>query len=1430
MTKNKCIYLIVTLLLLLSHGAAMAIPADPRLRSHRQPGGEILHYYVLGDEYAHFAVTNDGLPLVLDNVSNTYMYATLKDGKVVASNIVARDKESRTATELQQMEGLQMQEALLQERVRLSSAHKAATAYLRKAKAAGTDHGIKGKLGNYPTTGKRNSPVILIQFSDVAFSGMNNPKDYYTRMLNEKGFSDNGATGSASDYYTDNSNQQLDITFDVYGPVKVSMPHYYYGNRSAGAAEVLSEACKLLDAEIDFSQYDTDGDGIVDNIFYFWAGYGEADSGDPNDLWPCSWNLMQAKDTLMCDGKYIGSFACSNELRTGKNETEAAPTGIGTFVHEFGHVLGLPDMYDTQYNMLSFTSGYVDLMDKGSYANDSRTPPNLSGYERCVLGWATPKVLDQHADSVLTLRSIASGDVLQIKTNNPDENFFLENRQLEGWDQYLPLHGMLAWHVDYDSLAFNNNVLNCDYTHPRYDLMAADGKRNAATLSGDAFPGTEGITDFDFKAWDGTVLTPGIEAIEERNSLIRFVTKGGNVKVATPANVALEDVSQKSAVLTWRNGKNTLRNNVNVWQGKQLVASYTGIGEERQALNGLEPDTEYLVSVTSVAGHNVSDSASVTLLTLPLPFAERKLQALPATNVSQEGFTANWVAMKDAVDYDLYVNRLVSSETTSEKGYGFDTQAEGMPDLWETSSDTYSSVNGRYGKATPSLRFSADSDYLVAGYTDDRIEHLKFWYVSAKPTGKIIVESLIGGLWEEAGSITQPSTTGTTVDFDIDHAEKVRIRYERTSGYVTIDDVVLTTRGLERIAVEGCAPKKTGKVTATAVSGLAMGQYAYTLCGVNSEGVRSASLNEVRVDVATSVVPDTLTISYCDGELGTASDLSFKNKNDWGEAAVCFPKEALKSYAGSKIIAVNVGLLSRINLDSLKIWIRKDLNGENLVEHTITSSSTPRISKGWNVMELSLPMTITAKDTLYVGYSYKQRSGVSAISYAENPQKGALWTRFGSDGEWTDRSDKGALSVEMVVCGTSLPQYDLQMKHASVLWSTDGKMLVKATVRNKGCRTIKGFTLTAHIQDTEESFNSQFDNVLNTGEECQISFQGSSSVDGVGTQHPIVVSISQLSDGLTDENAFNNTLTADFLYKRHVLLEEFTTEQCVNCPAMAKLLHEVLGEGKYQSGVSMVAHHAGFYTDDFTQPCDNSLTWLFNNNGATYAPALMFDRFAFGVTEAGLPTPVLLASDASTLRKLLDYRLDLGSHVYMHSTVSKDGDKFNVSVEGGRSSEYTTPLYITVYVTENNVKAKSQTGATGEYYHQHVIRAYNSVWGDSVDFSGDNTFEYQWTFTLPDGYDADNVEVVALLAPFDENDPSACTVENATRGYLPGHVDDIDSASNSMTVKDVTYYTLDGRKLPGKPAVQGLYILRQTGADGRTVTSKEYVKVGSCAK
>lgn len=835
-----------------------AVPADPRLRTHLQANGELLHYYVVGDEHGHYTVTEDGIPISYDTANKSYVYATIRNSAVVNSSIIAKDKSLRTDEDNRILSTLQSAEVLSMQK------QKRVEVLRQKKLNASSQSGVPGKVNDYPTIGKRNSPVILIQFSDLSFSSVEDPHDYYTRMLNEKGFSDHNGTGSASDYYYDNSCGLFDATYDVYGPVTVSKPHFYYAATTTGVADALAEACELLDGQIDFSQYDTNNDGVVDNVFYFYAGYGQADSGDPNDIWPCSWDLRMAKDTLICDGKYIGSFACSNEIRYNVNDPEPVPTGIGTFVHEFGHVLGLPDMYDVGYNMMSFTAGYIDLMDKGSYTNDSRTPPNLSGYERCSLGWVVPRVLDLSADSVVTIQPIKENDVLQVTTGNPDESFFLENRQQEGWDAYLSLHGMLVWHVDYDSLAFYQNVVNTDYTHPRYDLVEADGKATESTRNGDSYPGVSNITTCEFQSWDGETSPVRLEEINELDGLIRFVVSGVEFDIDKPANVKTGNVSQTAISLSWDKNPNALDYVVSVLQDGKTVYHKEEIKDGSIEINGLNPDTEYKVSLYAVSGINRSDSVVLYETTLPLPFNERSVVSLQPANISETGFTASWEPLKDAVGYELYVyNTVVNSETT-DKGYDFAGQAAGMPSGWSTSSTVYSSVAGRYGEAAPSLRFSDDADYLTVSYPDEDIEALSFWYVSTKSAGKLYIDRLSGGQWSVADSIMPLQTEGTTVNFAFDDVQAVRIRYARESGYVTIDDVNVTVRGVTHNPVANLCPVSTGNVTSYTVDNLSSGNYLYKVAAINADGTRSQSYNEIKVSLGTTGVIDNVILD--DGE------------------------------------------------------------------------------------------------------------------------------------------------------------------------------------------------------------------------------------------------------------------------------------------------------------------------------------------------------------------------------------------------------------------------------------------------------------------------------------------------------------------------------------------------------------------------------------
>jgi M6 family metalloprotease-like protein len=1424
--NKKILFIAICLLSLISFSQkSMAIPADPRLRSNVQQGGSVLNYYVIGDEHGHYSVTADGRPIIYNASTRSYEYATVNGQKVVGSGIIAKNAADRSQTDNQQLASLASDKAMSMLVADLRSAIHSDGMRHSVRKTSSDSSTDWGKVNDYPTTGKRHSPVVLIEFADLSFSSMSNPNTYYTNMLNEHNFSENGGTGSAHDYYYDNSNGQFDVTYDVYGPVRLSKPHNYYGTIGSGAADALYDACKQLDGKVDFSQYDSNNDGKVDNIFYFFAGYGEADSGDSNDIWPCSWDLLLAKDTLKCDGKYLSSFACSNEIRYNSDDVVAVPTGIGTFVHEFGHVLGLVDFYDTSYSVLSFTSGYVDLMDKGSYLNDTRTPPYLSGYERATLNWATPRVLDMKADSLITLNKVNANDVIKVKTTNDKESFYLENRQQEGWDKYLPLHGMVEWHVDYDSLAFYTNTANNDYTHPRIDLVEADGQKTLNTRSGDSFPGASNVTECSFTTWNNETLPEHLSYITENNGQIMFYLDGATIDVAAPKDLKAININKRGFTLSWSKVPNALSYDVVVKAAADTITSST-VYDDSLVVTGLTPDTQYSVSVTAIAGKNKSAESLLNVTTVPLDFNERKVIADAATGVTENAFTANWEPMKDATDYELNVNTIDYSATTDDYSYDFAEKADGMPAGWTSSSNVYSSVNGYYGTAAPSLRFSSDNDYLEMSHTDGLISKLTFWYRSAKATGKIFIEKYDKGTWIAIDSISSPATTGTSVSYDCNDAQKVRIRYQRVSGYVCIDDVKTSVRTVTRKPVENYSPLRTGKVTSCKVEGLSKDNvYRYTVTGINASGVKTVPSDEIGV---TTTASDSLNIGFCDGELGSKSDMSFDSNNDWGNAAIHLTKETLKPYVGGSIVSLRVGLMSRINLDSLKVWIRSSLDGSNMRESAITNKTSQKISRGWNVLSFGTPYIIKNGEDLYIGYSYKQRNPVAAIAYINEPAPEAFYLKLGSDAQWSDNSAKGALCIEATVVGNTLPKYDLKMKKVSLRYSVDGTMNIDATIRNNASKTVNGFSVKTAISGADEMSINKFDDSLTPGEEKMFSYQVSSSDKGVGTVHPVIVSINGLNEGYTDENESNNSAVADFMYQRNVLVEEFTTEKCSNCPPVAAIVSNVLDKSEYANTVNMVCHHAGFYTDWLTSAADNDLTWFYNNDGSTFAPGMMFDRYAFSNSDNGKATPVLFVNSEEDMQSYINKRLSSGSHVYMNLKAEALGadSLVNVTLSGGRSALFGVSNKITIYVTEDSIVAHSQQGATtSPFYHNHVVRAYNSVWGDDVVWNADNTFSYSYQFVLSKKWKRGNVKIIAMLSSYDENDPGNCEVENCSLVKADDIITtDINGVSDYSNNSEKRYYRTDGVEVNSNRLTPGLYIVKEKGLDGKVITRKVIIK------
>ena len=453
----------------------------------------------------------------------------------------------------------------------------------------------RAALAAYPLNVAPRGLVILVNFSDVAFEtekaemdsmliGENYTRNY-SYSYKGKTYSVN-SKGSARQYFQDASNGQYNPQFDVIGPVTVSNNVSYYGkNDSYGndmyADKMVSEACKLADTEfdVDFTQYDNDNDGYVDFVFVIYAGYGEADGGAEATIWPHSWNLSAAGTRCVVDGKTVDLYACGNEL----DYYSKKHTGIGTFCHEFSHVLGLPDLYVTNTSSHT-TMNEWDIMDYGPYNNEGNTPPSFSAYERFFMGWLQPRLITEPENIQLNDLQ-TSNEALLISTtdehnligNNPDPTTFyiVENRQQKSWDEHLPGHGMMLTKIQYSYSRWSQNTVNNSSSKMGVDLIEANGKTSNQGKATDLFPA--GASQYL------AIADHAIEAIEEENGVIKFKYKGG---------VEGEDDNEGN-----ENEESAL-DNINA--NKEIIAIYNILGQKQFTTNiaDLTQGTYIIVTAT----------------------------------------------------------------------------------------------------------------------------------------------------------------------------------------------------------------------------------------------------------------------------------------------------------------------------------------------------------------------------------------------------------------------------------------------------------------------------------------------------------------------------------------------------------------------------------------------------------------------------------------------------------------------------------------------------------------------------------------------------------------------------------------------------------------------------------------------------------------
>ena len=412
--------------------------------------------------------------------------------------------------------------------------------------------------------------VILANFKDVHFRSMNTRAEMDS-MLNAKSYTYHKSYGSAGQFFRDQSQGQYNPVFDVVGPVDLPDSLKYYGRNltskrgtDAMPADMVLKACSIASQieGVDYSLYDNDNDGSLDLVFVIYAGYGESDSHVDSLIWPASWTMPAAvsvgrtslpsnspASAYTFQGKTMAYFAYSPELNyyntiyrptPGYSDSIPLRAGIGLFCHEFGHVLGLPDYYDTTngVNYDNFlTPGNWEVMDVGLYDEDGYVPPAYSPHERWWLGWSEPILLNDTMEVTLPADNNTSYYVTRGRTvttaTAQDTVYYIENRQKTGWNTGVPGHGMLVWRVVYNSGIWSSNAPNNTANKPRYIFMPADSTYTYSKSTGlqgddgDPFPGRDSVTSC-------TLFSYPIRNIREENEEIHFSFLGDSSGTALP--------------------------------------------------------------------------------------------------------------------------------------------------------------------------------------------------------------------------------------------------------------------------------------------------------------------------------------------------------------------------------------------------------------------------------------------------------------------------------------------------------------------------------------------------------------------------------------------------------------------------------------------------------------------------------------------------------------------------------------------------------------------------------------------------------------------------------------------------------------------------------------------------------------------------------
>lgn len=527
---------------------------------------------------------------------------------------------------------------------------------------------------------------------------------------------------------------------------------------------------------------------------------------------------------------------------------------------------------------------------------------------------------------------------------------------------------------------------------------------------------------------------------------------------------------------------------------------------------------------------------------------------------------------------------------------------------------------------------------------------------------------------------------------------------------------------------------------------------------------------------------------------------------------------------GNTIKAIRIAFHDKSVIKDVKVWLSTvqpaSANEANVCCVDVNADDIKDLQNDNVTVDVALPEAYTVTDAgVYVGYTFTVTDNSNAAQYpiVMIPQEDVPNSHFlmtaAVGGDWMDATSFGMSSIMVLVEG-DFPENKISVEDFANVDLIQGETgNIGLVVKNLGANKINNVSYTVTGQGTTSQ-----ETTINT----EIGIGLSSTIlvpinagENLGT-YDYTITITKVNGVAVEgvESKGQVTVIGELKeWPRKVLIEEFTTEPCTYCPDAAAGLesfHNSYPDVANQT--TTICHHAGYLTDWLTIPASRSYTWFYGPDG-TYAPAFMWDRYRFSSNSKPVPVEGR-PSGGSGHKNKVDQRLAVNSlaNIEISAEPNDNKSKVTVTIDCERGKTFGSDIRLTVFLTEDNVPARNQSGASGSFIHQHVARACNATWGEQLNWVN-NKATYTYTFDISNSWEYDELKVVAFLSNYDSNDRTNCVVEQSADLSLASQPNGISETVQGSVLREEARYTIDGRQL-SKPE-PGINIVRLS--NGETV-------------